>query len=94
MVNCSKLSFAQIISHVKAHQDNHIGYESLTCSAQLNCQMDYHAKKDIWDTDHNSNAPPKRFPLEPLCVFLGRNKLTSDKGRSSASGSASGCKCR
>ena len=80
MVNCSKLSFAQIISHVKAHQDNHTVYESLTCSAQINCQMDYHAKKAIWDTVHNPDAPTKHFPLEDLCVFLGKNKLTLDKG--------------
>ncbi len=45
MVNCSDLSFTQIFSHVKAHQDDHIGYESLTRSTQLNCQMDYHAKR-------------------------------------------------
>jgi hypothetical protein len=25
-------------------------------------------------------APTQRFPLEPICVFLGKNKLTSDKG--------------
>ncbi len=80
LVNCSNLSFTRIFSHVKAHQDNHTGYESLTCSAQLNCQMDYHTKKAIWDTDHNPDAPTQRFPLEPLCIFLGRNKLTLDKG--------------
>ena len=54
---------------MKAHQDDHIGYESLTRSAQLNCQMDYHAKKSIWESDLNPEAP-----------ILGRNKLTSDKG--------------
>jgi hypothetical protein len=80
MVNCSNLSFARIFSHIKAHQDDHTDYESLTRSAQLNCQMDYYAKKAIWDTEHNPEAPTRRFPLEPLCVFLGRNKLTSDKG--------------
>jgi hypothetical protein len=42
--------------------------------------MDYYAKKFIWDTDHNSEAPTRCFPLKPLCIFLGRNKLTSDKG--------------
>jgi hypothetical protein len=64
----------------KAHQDDHTGYEGLTRSAQLNCQMDYHAKKAIWESDQNPDAPTRCFPLEPLCVFLGRNKLTSDKG--------------
>ncbi len=80
MVICSDLSFARIFSHVRAHQDDHTGYESLTRSAQLNCQMDYCAKKAIWDTEHNPEAPTRCFPLEPLCVLLGRNKLTSDKG--------------
>jgi hypothetical protein len=47
MVNCSNLSFTQIFSHIKAHQDDHTGYESLTCSAQFYCQMDYYAKKAI-----------------------------------------------
>jgi hypothetical protein len=57
LVNCSNLSFTRIVSHVKAHQDNHTGYESLTCSMQLNCQMDYHTKKTIWYTNHNPDAP-------------------------------------
>jgi len=65
---------------VKAHQDDHIGYESLTRSAQLNCQMDYHAKKSIWESDLDPEAPTRRLPLEPICVFLRRNKLTPDKG--------------
>jgi hypothetical protein len=42
--------------------------------------MDYHAKKDVCDTVYNPNTPTKHFPLEPICVFLGKNKLTSDKG--------------
>ncbi len=79
MVNCSNFSFARIFSHVKVHQDDHIGYESLTRSAQLNCQMDYYAKKAIWDTEHNLETPTRCFPLEPLCVLLGRNNLTLDK---------------
>ncbi len=67
----------RIFSHVKAHQDDHIGYESLTRSAQLNCQMDYHAKKSIWESDLNPEAPTRRFPLEPIYVFLGGlQKLT------------------
>jgi hypothetical protein len=45
MINGSNLSFTHIFFHVKAHQDNHTGYKNLTCSAQLNCQMEYHAKK-------------------------------------------------
>ncbi len=82
MTNCSRLSFTRIFSHVKAHQDNGVEYGSLSRNAQLNCQMDYHAKKAIWEMTPEPEAPTRRFPLEPICVFLGKNKLTSDKGES------------
>jgi hypothetical protein len=42
--------------------------------------MDYHAKKAIWESTPDPETPTRRFPLEPICVFLGKNKLTSDKG--------------
>jgi hypothetical protein len=74
MVNCSNLSFVRDFSHVKAHQDKGIEYGSLTRHAQLNCQMDYHAKKAIWEATPDPEAPTRRFPLEPICVFLGKNK--------------------
>ncbi len=64
-VNCSGLSFTLIYSQVKAYQDVYTGYESLQLhctSAQLNCQMDYHAKEAIWYTGHNPDAPNRRFP--------------------------------
>jgi hypothetical protein len=80
MVNCSKLSFKRIFSHIKAHQDNGFEYGSLTRNAQLNCQMDYHTKKAIWETTLDPESPTRQFPLKPICVFLGKNKLTLDKG--------------
>ncbi len=81
MVNCSNLSFARIFLHVKAHQDDHTGYESLTCSAQLNWQMDCYAKKAVWDTEHNPEAPTGRFPLKPSevqskMIFIGHQILS------------------
>jgi hypothetical protein len=57
MINSSNLSFMRIFSHVKAHQDNGIKYGSLLRHAQLNCQMDYHAKKAIWETTPDPEAP-------------------------------------
>jgi hypothetical protein len=42
--------------------------------------MDYHAKKAIWETTQDPEALTQQFPLEPICIFLGKNKLTSDKG--------------
>jgi hypothetical protein len=49
MVHCSDLSFHWLYSHVKAHRDDNIQYGDLSRLAQLNCQMDYHAKKGIWE---------------------------------------------
>ncbi len=80
MVNCSELSFSRHYSHVKAHQDDHRAYSDLSREAQLNCQMDYLAKKAIYEAQEPQGTPTGRFPLEPICVFLGRNKLTSNKG--------------
>jgi hypothetical protein len=81
MVHCSDLSFHRLYSHVKAHQNNNIQYGDLSLPAQLNCQMDYHAtKKAIWEGGPVNEVITQRFPLEPVRVFLGKNKLTSDKG--------------
>jgi hypothetical protein len=42
--------------------------------------MDFYAKQAILGETNGQDTTTKRFPLEPICVFLGRNKLTSDKG--------------
>jgi hypothetical protein len=80
MANCSELSFSCIFTHVKAHQDDKQAYGELSRDAQLNCQMDYLAKKAILEALVNHNEQTKCFPLEPVCILLGRNKVTSDKG--------------
>ncbi len=80
MINCNNLLFTRTFSQVKAHQDDGTEYGSLRRHAQLNCPMDYHAKKAIWETIPDPEAPTKQFPLEPICIYLGKNKLTSDKG--------------
>jgi hypothetical protein len=80
MITCSDLSFTQIFSHVAAHQDDGKAYNTLSQESQLNCQLDFYAKQAIWDETGTTDTMAKRFPLEPICVFLGRDKLTSDKG--------------
>jgi hypothetical protein len=80
MANCSELLFSCIFTHVKAHQDDKQAYGELSRDAQLNCQMDYLAKKAILEAPANHNKQMKCFPLEPVCVLLGRNKVTSEKG--------------
>jgi hypothetical protein len=81
MINCYGWSFKQIFSHVKAHQDDGEEYRNLDWESQLNCQMDYHAKRAIWLAveRQQQDMATKSFPLEPICVFLGQNKLTLDK---------------
>ena len=63
MVNCSDLGFSLTYSHVKAHQDDGSAYGSLSRDAQLNCQMDYHAKRAIHEANGPQDIPNRRFPL-------------------------------
>jgi hypothetical protein len=79
MINCSKLSFTRYFSHVKAHQDDNNAYVTLTRPAQLNFQMDYYAKRAIWDATNPDNMNTAQFPREAVCVKIGRNKITSDR---------------
>jgi hypothetical protein len=62
MVNCSNLTFSRVFSHVRAHQDNNISYRDLCRPAQLNCQMDYMAKKAIWDEIQAMTRVATAFP--------------------------------
>jgi hypothetical protein len=78
MVHCSDLSFRRLYSHVKAHQDNNIQYGDLSQLAQPNCQINYHAKKAIWEAGPVDEEITQRIPLKPVCIYLGKNKLTSD----------------
>jgi hypothetical protein len=80
MINCEGLSFKRKFSHVVAHQDDRKDYGKLSRESQLNCQMDFYAKQAILGKTNRQDTTTKRFPLEPICMFLGRNKLTSDKG--------------
>ena len=77
LVNCSDLTFKRIFSHVKGHQDDHASYLDLDRPAQLNCQMDFHAKRQIWDWNSHGAEETKRFPLEPICVMIGNNNVTA-----------------
>jgi hypothetical protein len=80
MLACEDLSFSRQFSHVAAHQDDKTDYNELSRESQLNCQMDFYAKQAILEHQNLQDSTTKRFPLEPICIFLGKNKLTSDKG--------------
>ena len=80
MINCRELSFTCIYKHIRAHQDEHLDYCRLIRPAQLNCQCDYKAKTEIWDRIGMPLPAQEVFPLEPVAVFVGQKKMTSDTG--------------
>ena len=80
MVNCSNLSFSVNYQHVRAHQDDTVQYHKLSRPSQLNCVMDLHAKRVIWGLEGNELPPQRAFPLEPVSIFVGKEKMTSDTG--------------
>jgi hypothetical protein len=71
LVNCSRLSFDRIYSHVCAHQDNREDYGELSQPSQLNLIMDYNAKQAILGLGPSDTPCQQAFPLEPVCVYAG-----------------------
>jgi hypothetical protein len=72
LVNCSALSFDWFYSHVSAHQDDHKSFTSLTREAQLNCSMDYLAKKALWDLRATQLPVQQASPLNQFVFLQGR----------------------
>jgi hypothetical protein len=82
MVNCSELSFSLTYLHVRAHQDDTTVYHLLSRPSQLNCIADLRAKGAIWGLEGCELPPQEVFPLEPVAVFVGKEKMTSDTAES------------
>ena len=82
LVNCSDLMFDWDYVHVLAHQDDHVSFFDLDRPAQLNCMVDAMAKRQIYNTDVAAPVRRQHFPLEPICCFIGMDKMTSDTGAS------------
>ena len=81
MLHCRRLPFDLAYSHVKAHQDDHVRFNLLVRPAQLNCIVDELAKFEIRELAGLEALPSQEtFPLEPVAVFAGGKKLTSDTG--------------
>ncbi len=81
MVHCSGLSFTRLLfSHISAHQDNRTKFEDLSRPAQLNCAVDFGAKRALLKLDALNLPRQQPFPLEAISVFAGREKMTSDTG--------------
>ena len=82
MVKCQNLTFACSYLHVKAHQYDDIEYKYLSLPSQISCIMDYHAKKVTWGLEGLHLPAQEIFPLEPVAISVGNEKMTYNKGDS------------
>ena len=80
MIHCSSLSFTRLYSHVSAHQDDRTRWENLSREEQLNCAADFGAKRVLLSLEADRLPRQQKFPLEAVCVWAGREKMTSDTG--------------
>ena len=78
MVHCRQFSFGIDYTHVGSHQDDHLRFHKLSLPAQLNCRMDAAAKNAILKLDSDNLPTQEHFPLEPVSVFAGLEKMTSN----------------
>jgi hypothetical protein len=74
------LTFNFHYSHVKAHQDDTTSYNKLSRSLQLNSICDHLAKQCLGDGVHKPKGGSQLFPLEPIRIFVGGEKLSSETG--------------
>ena len=81
LVNCMSLSFTLAYSHVKAHQDDHKEFSTLPSPAQLNVHCYAMTKNVIWGFLGEKFPKQRSFPLEPISVWVGEDKMTSDTSK-------------
>ena len=55
--------------HVRAHQDDRLGFYVLTRPAQLNCLMDASAKRSLLDAATQGLPSRRQFPTEPKSII-------------------------
>lgn len=79
-MNCSGLSFTRFFTHVKARQDEVEEWTALTRQSQLNCGCDARAKKKLLFSDPPDSVRQQPCPLEPMTLFVGDEKITSQTG--------------
>jgi hypothetical protein len=80
MVHCRGLSFTTHYSHIKAHQDDQKSFSKLSRKAQLNCICDHVAKQRIAANGLDDTTTCRMFPLEPIGLFIGGQKMMSETG--------------
>jgi hypothetical protein len=82
MTHCSSMTFDRLFSHVSAHQDDMEEFENLSREAQLNCACDFGAKRVLLSQNPDDLPRQQQFPLEPISVWAGKEKMTPDTGSS------------
>ena len=82
MLHCSTLTFKRLFSHVSAHQDDGAAFDTLPRQAQLNCAVDFGAKRVLLQLAPEELPRQRPFPLETISVWAGKEKITSDTGAS------------
>jgi hypothetical protein len=55
-------------------------FEKLSRSSQLNCICDHLAKQSLNDGEAKPKGGSQLFPLEPIGIFVGGEKLLSEAG--------------
>ncbi len=65
---------------MKAHQDDTTPFKKLSRSLQLNCICDHLAKQRLSDGEAEPKERSQLFPLEPIGIFVGGEKLLSEAG--------------
>jgi hypothetical protein len=81
LVNCRNLTFSVHYSHVKVHQDDKTSFERLSRSLQLNCMCNNLAKLCLGDGKTALRGSRLLFPLEPIGISVGGEKLSSETGQ-------------
>ena len=80
LVNCRDLTFSVHYSHIKAHQDDTTAFDKLSRKLQLNCICNHLAKQCLSDGVIEPKGGSQLFPLEPIGIFMGAEKLLSETG--------------
>jgi hypothetical protein len=82
LLNCKNLPFDIVSEHIPAHQDGTIAFHLLSRAAQLNCAVDSGAKNCLLNAAASGESTRRRFPLEPIACFVGKDKMTTDTSSS------------
>ncbi len=78
LVHYSNLPYAVEMVHIIARQDEHKAVHDLSRPAKLNCAVDVGQKRRLLEANATELPGIRRFPLEPIACFVGKNTMTTD----------------